>query len=73
MREAQLLERLSAIAGELDALDAQQSKLWAERVKLYRKGVDGGVTKAAMARAAGCSPEAVIHTLRRADASRARA
>lgn len=64
---AALLDQLGTVADEIAATDAKLRELWTQRTKLYRDGVELGVSKAAMARAAGCTPEAVIHALKRSD------
>lgn len=61
----ELLEELAGCAVKISNADAELRQLWADRVAMYRRGVELGVSKADMGRAAGTSPEAVIHALKR--------
>lgn len=63
-----VISRISRTSKAIAAAESRIEALYAERLKLYREGVTEGETKAAMARAAGCSPEAVVKALGRADA-----
>lgn len=60
-----LLVEIGELADDIAATDARLRGLWADRVTLYRRGVELGVSKADMGRAAGTSSEAVIHALKR--------
>lgn len=63
--ETELLDELAVLARQIEEADTRLRDLWAQRVAVYRRGVEHGVSKAAMGRAAGTSPEAVIHALKR--------
>lgn len=63
--QARILEQLAEVGPRIAEAQAALDALWAQRLALYREGVDAGVSKAAMGRASGCTAEAVIHTLNR--------
>lgn len=63
--QARILEQLAEIGPRIADAQAALDALWAQRLALYRAGVEAGASKAAMGRASGCTAEAVIHTLNR--------
>lgn len=69
MTGGSILTRITRTSKEIARAESRIEALYAERLALYREGVAAGETKAAMARAASCSPEAVVKALGRADAA----
>lgn len=61
------LAGIASVSGSIVALEAQLERLYPERVALYQRGVAQGISKTRMAESAGCTLEAVIHALRKAE------
>lgn len=66
------LERIVSLSATIQALEAQLVRLYPERVQAYQVGVDLGIPKVRMADAAGVTPEAIIHALKKAEQEAAR-
>lgn len=65
------VDKVRSVSATIQALEAQLARLYPERVGLYRAGVDLGVPKVRMADAAGVTPEAIIHAIRKAETEEA--
>lgn len=62
----QILDRVARVSGAIDSTTEQLTALHQQRTQLYAEGVRAGVTKSALATAAGCDMTAVIHALKKA-------
>lgn len=63
------LQRLGAIADELDALESRSEQLYAQRRALWRKGLEAGLSKVKLAELSRVRPVTVGQLLRRAGES----